>query len=829
MRLTKLVFTIVAILTMAISCSISPDNSGVDVVVSLEDKSITESTLIPDYIPDVETYTVSLAEIVYKNGEWQIADGYSRITENFPGSTKEFRFENVRLGTYAVSIEALDEKSLPILNGSGVENLSVTANGLNTVTVELAAISDATYTGSASMTFDWADVALTNDTVKNAMEEGGLVFILYRYDEAEKTWIEAGRSEATGKEATRLEFVVDKLPVSSGLRLKYAIATASGMMLNPILTTPIAQIYANLTSVQDVNGDKIYRINANEISSATNVYDVQWAYGPAEGSSVTVSWKNQKMGNEILFDYVVLKYTSTSGKSHEERIDVTSENSSYIISDMEMGDEYTLSFQAHHKTGLVSPVYTYPEKISAEVLLAAPENLKAEKDLNAINLSWDSVSGAKSYIVYRSVDGKEFAELATVETANYADSALFADKEYAYKVIAVRDDVKSDFSEATETLRIAASIITITTTAPDNNFAISINESDKMVITPASPELTVSVDQIENVFLYTWYINGTEVKSATAEEGGTFITFTKETDGIRTDVVNGLNTLMLEVTTAKESFSDEVKFSVVSVLDEGVVVTVPDNQTRLSTEFENGEKRTVQLIAKVLPDNATLQSVTYVSDNEEIASVNAAGIITFTGGNGKVTITVSPSYGHSESVVFDIFEASFNSAEEIVNAVNKELNKHVAAANSKFGGDWWPGEIAKGYSSDGIYIKESTGASQKAGYIEFSSYTAETEIGPITIDGKLMIYAYNPGGWGETGYLGKDPLQFIGYGDDTNTLTVSLPGNQGTVSIKYSKVDVINRGGSYALTFSETVGYKEGQFHGGSATVPDSSSISEIL
>ena len=274
MRLTKLVFTIVAILTMAISCSISPDNSGVDVVVSLEDKSITESTLIPDYIPDVETYTVSLAEIVYKNGEWQIADGYSRITENFPGSTKEFRFENVRLGTYAVSIEALDEKSLPILNGSGVENLSVTANGLNTVTVELAAISDATYTGSASMTFDWADVALTNDTVKNAMEEGGLVFILYRYDEAEKTWIEAGRSEATGKEATRLEFVVDKLPVSSGLRLKYAIATASGMMLNPILTTPIAQIYANLTSVQDVNGDKIYRINANEISSATNVYDV---------------------------------------------------------------------------------------------------------------------------------------------------------------------------------------------------------------------------------------------------------------------------------------------------------------------------------------------------------------------------------------------------------------------------------------------------------------------------------------------------------------------------------------------------------------------------
>ena len=813
---------------MLIACTSSPDVPTGNVVVSLN--SVAESTLLPDEIPEISTYTVSIAEVVNKDGSWQLKDNSAKRTESFPGSSSEFVFENVRLGTYTVSIQGLGRDARPVLNGSGIENLAVSASGTNAVTVDLAPISDNTYTGSVSMTFDWADLALSNETVQHSMENGGLVFILYRYDESSSAWVEAGRSEATGTEATRFEFVVDGLPVSTGLRLKYALADSAGVMINPILTTPIAQVYANLTSKQDINGEKIYSISANEISAATNVKDITWTYGPDEGTSVIVGWKNQMFDSESLFDYVTVKYASSSGVSGEEQVDASSSSSSMTIRNMAMGDKYTLTFQAHHKSGLVSSVYTYPETISAEILIKTPENITVERSDNAFLLTWDASTGAERYIIYRSVDGEEFEKLGETDGIEYRDEALFAGKEYSYKVQGMREGVEGDISEATAPLSISESVITITTTMPDKNFAISIKDAETMAILPDTDGITVSVEPIENVSLYTWYINGVEAKSKTAEEGGTFIAINTDTEGIRKDLENGLNTLTLAVRTAKGTFSAETKFSVVSVLDEGVTVTVPDNQTRLSSKLQNGESRTLQLKAEVFPSDATMKSVTYETANESIASVDAAGNVTFNG-TGKVKITVSPSYGKSSVVEFDIYEATFSTAEEVVNAVNKELNKHVSAANTQFEGDWWPTAInPKEYKVSNVYIESSSGASQSAGYIEFKEYKAETAIGSIEINGKLAIYAYNPGGIGGTGNLGEDPLQTIGYGSDSNTLTVTLPSCQGSVDVKYNSVNVINRGGSYSLTFTDTVGFKEEAFHGGSnISVTDSSSITEIL
>ena len=825
-RIMSVLMTALAAIALA-SCISSPDVPTGDVVVSLSNYA--ESSLIPDTVPQISTYTVSLAEVVSKDGEWQLVENAGKRTESFPGSSTEFVFENVKLGTYTVSIQGLGRDAKPVLNGSGTENLSVSAVGTNSVSVDLAPISDNRYTGAVSMTFDWADLAISNETVISSMENGGLVFILYRYDDVASEWVEAGRSPATGTEATRYEFVVDGLPVSTGLRLKYALSNASGVMLNPILTTPIAQVYANLTSVQDANGDRVYRISANEISSATNVKDVSWTYGPDEGTSVIVSWKNQIFDSESLFDYVTVRYTSVSGVDKEERISADSSSSSITIRDMAMGDEYTLTFQAHHKSGLVSPVYTYPEKIVAEVLIKAPENVSAKKTGNAIAVSWDAVSGADSYAIYRSTDGGDFEKLAeAVKETEYSDAALYAGKEYSYKVQGFRGETEGDLSEATEPLSIADSVISITTTMPDKNFSILLKEAETMAILPDTDGITVSVDPIEGVLAYTWYINGVEAKSGSADNGGTFIGITTESAGIRTDLENGLNTLTLAVTTAKGTFSAEVKFAVVTVLDEGVTVNVPDDQTRLSTKLENGENRTLMLSAAVFPETATMQSITFRSDNEEIATVDASGKVTFTGGTGEVKITASPSYGESTDITFDVFDATVTSAEDLVNAINKELNKHVSAANTKFEGDWWPGEFASTYESENVSIKSSTGASQSAGNIEFSSYSADTSIGKVSINGKIMIFTI-PQGVFDGGYLGTDPLETIGYGNNNNTLTITLPGNQGIATIKYNSVNVIDRGGSYTVSFSDTIGFKEGSFHGGSSTVNDSSSITAIL
>ena len=196
------------------------------------------------------------------------------------------------------------------------------------------------------------------------MKNGGLVFILYRYDESSASWVQAGRSEATGTDATQYEFVVEGLPVSTGLRLKYALATSTDIMLNPILTTPIAQVYSGLTSVQKGNdGSYIYKISENEISSATNVYDIVSTYEDSrvtKGAGIKFTWKNQMQNGECLFDTVtVICYDSKNTQvGSEQVINVSGETGECIINGLTSGEIYHVTFQAHHKSGLVSPIYT---------------------------------------------------------------------------------------------------------------------------------------------------------------------------------------------------------------------------------------------------------------------------------------------------------------------------------------------------------------------------------------------------------------------------------------------------------------------------------------
>lgn len=61
-------------------------------------------------------------------------------------------------------------------------------------------------------------------------------------------------------------------------------------------------------------------------------------------------------------------------------------------------------------------------------------NLAAEADASCISLSWDEISDASGYVVYRSTNGGSFTELATVNEAEYTDNKASAGVKYSYKV-----------------------------------------------------------------------------------------------------------------------------------------------------------------------------------------------------------------------------------------------------------------------------------------------------------------------------------------------------------------------------------------------------------
>ncbi len=789
--------------------------------------------------PDVATYAVSLGAIENRDGRWVISSDQSgRRNESFPGSASEFVIKSVELGTYAVIIDAFgSDGRTKLFNGTGEDYLTVQENGSNSVAVSLASIETGRYTGSASMTFSWKDIK-ENDEVRSIMDNGGFVFILYYYDSASAEWVEAGRSAATGKNASTYQFEVSRLPVSTGLKLKYALTASNGTILNPSLLTATTQIFPDLVSIiSSPDGTDQYSLKAEDIKSMDNVYDVSYASGPEEGTSVTVSWKNPMEDDEILFDYVTVKYSSPIASEKTVKVDVNdSETSSFTISDMKMGDEYTVSFQAHHKSGFSSSWYEYPEKIMAKIILDAPLSVSAKRDGNAFTLSWSKVSGADSYAVYRSENGREFKLLKNVgDTTAYSDSALYSYKVYAYKVMGMRGEVEGELSSQTPQMAISENVVTIPKPDISAGFDITPSDPDKLVLFPDSTDLCVSISAISEAQEYSWIINDTLVKAASADEGGTFIVI--EDSPLLTEGINKLSLTVL--TESGETASAPLDFMVIKTPSTGVEIS-PVN-TRVSTALESGAKRTVQLSAATLPSSSTVKDVIYQSSNPEIATIDeTTGLMTLTGGTGTVTITVSPKYhtGVSETIDFDVYKTGFTDAESLVNTVNNLLSSPIAAANKEFGGDWWgTNSWYEGYQYDkmsGIVVHSSDGtyagsAQQTNGYIEFpSEYTFTCSVGEASIKGKLSLQAKgNNDGW--AGYLGTDPLEIVGKGEGDDTLTVSLPDNQGLAYIKYNNVNVMKRGGSYTVTFEKDNGYEGNLKAGVGYTVSDTDQITAIL
>ena len=851
-KLGSIITMLIIVLTILSSCSDSAAAPKASVTVTLNTGESSDSssaaasrTLLPSEIPGITTYSITLSE-VDKNDGTIVSDGYSQ-NGKFSSDTTTFTFPSVRIGTYTVIVEGLGESDTPIANGSSSENFNVTTDGKNTITVDLALIADGEYKGAVSMTFDWADLAESNETIQNAMSEGGLVFILYSYDAETKEWNEVKRSEKTGDTATRYEFVVDGLPVSTGTRLKYALATSTGVMLNPTLTTTTAQIYSGLTSVQKGNDNYIYYISDGEISDATNVYDVTYTYGTNEnlGSSVIFTWSNQMENGTSLFDYVTVSWTSVQGASGSAKVeDVSGSTSSYEITGMAQGDKYTVTFQAHHKSGLKSPVWTYTEKeVMAEVLVAAPTNVVASANGIAINLTWNAANNADSYTIYRSVDNGEYTKLKeNITKTSYSDSDVYTGKSYSYKVTTIIGETESDFSEATASIDIMDGVLVINPPTLGDVFEITFTEEpDVLVITTEQPTLTFAIAPVDDATNYAWVINGIDVSSGADK---TFITI-DETMG-RSDLTNALNTLVLEITVNGKTYcSEEIKFAIGDdVVDNGITINLTD--TRLSSESSAGVARTLKLSDHVTFSGGAnvIKSATYsvTGGNTDLATVDEeTGVITFYNPTDEttdfsVTITATSFGGNTADIIFDVYKPTVESTISFIDIINRAISTIITKANSKLYGDWYGGTglwSSKTITVDNVSVTTSNynegQAKQDNGYIVFpSNYTTTTSIGEISISGTLYTYAENEGG---AGALGTDPLKIIGNGsnDTDDILTIGLPYNQGSVNIKYSGIDIYSktRSGSYTVNYNKKIGYN-GELYRQQSPVSDADNASSI-
>ena len=125
----------------------------------------------------------------------------------------------------------------------------------------------------------------------------------------------------------------------------------------------------------------------------------------------------------------------------------TTESTSYTDKKASAGKTYKYKVVAvYSKSGANS---AFSSVVSGTAKLARPDvTVKLNKN-GAPKLSWDKISGATKYYVYRatSKDG-EFKKIATVEKdkSSYTDTKAKAGKTYYYKVKAIKSDANSAYS-----------------------------------------------------------------------------------------------------------------------------------------------------------------------------------------------------------------------------------------------------------------------------------------------------------------------------------------------------------------------------------------------
>jgi hypothetical protein len=156
---------------------------------------------------------------------------------------------------------------------------------------------------------------------------------------------------------------------------------------------------------------------------------------PVSYKSIEVSWDNVSGANR----YRV--YRRGAEEDTYQLIEVTT-RTSYIDTDLVTGKRYYYKVRACHRDGDTRVLSGYSAVRSATPRLSQPEISTETASYNSIEVSWNRISGASGYIVYRadSETGayKKIARVKGGSKRSYTNKSLVTGKTYYYKVSAYR-------------------------------------------------------------------------------------------------------------------------------------------------------------------------------------------------------------------------------------------------------------------------------------------------------------------------------------------------------------------------------------------------------
>lgn len=277
------------------------------------------------------------------------------------------------------------------------------------------------------------------------------------------------------------------------------------------------------------------------------------------------------------------------------------------------------------------------------VKLTAPNSVTATLNSSDITVTWDEVTGAVKYEVYRS-EGSDFRSIGkTTDTASsYTDTTIKASTDYRYKVVALAGNSAYDSGKSPESNLVSVEDSFITITPPDlgdyGDYNISF-ESDKELYfleDDTEPIEVTAVSDVPGPTSYRWRINGDIVPGNNTDT----ISIT------RNDGVYKNNKLTVEITSSTgRTYSNSTSFQIITgTLKTIDSISVEGGSTTL-TYSNVPEQNMKQLTANFSSEGSIIPDIEWSSLNPEIATVDEDGVVTPVAKGEAVIRVTSPATG----------------------------------------------------------------------------------------------------------------------------------------------------------------------------------------
>ena len=242
-------------------------------------------------------------------------------------------------------------------------------------------------------------------------------YVIYRYNTSTKKYQRIAKSK-------NLTFTDKKL--ASGKSYKYAVRAYKYISGTEVLSKSYPEV-TTVTKPADVTGFKA---------------------ASSSESTIKLTW-NKASGAD---GYIVYRYNNSTKKY--ERI-AKGKNLSYTDKKLTLGNSYKYAVRAYKTVGKNEILSTSYPQITAKTSLSNVTGFKSSAvSDSAVKLTWNKVSGADGYIVYRyNTSIKKYERIAKAEKFEFTDENLAPGTSFkyairAYKIVNGKEILSPSFPEA---------------------------------------------------------------------------------------------------------------------------------------------------------------------------------------------------------------------------------------------------------------------------------------------------------------------------------------------------------------------------------------------